>query len=450
MASTVGREPRRPGALVLGVAPHARRGGERPRRRAPTETVGHRGLHESGGVLGEPSTFGEVFEVWERLAVPHLGHRDPHQGRQLYDLGGRPGPRPRVDHRFELRAVQRAVRAAREALVAVPVVASDHRAEVEPLLPGGRLERDVAVSGGVQVGELRRTHRAERLARHLEPGHREERLAEHQRIEGGDVDQVADPLGAGPSQRGQRADGAVCAGGPVARLSPAEERRPVGGPALHVAAAESLAGEVGRRPVAPRPVEPERAEGHDHGARVVAMQRRRGEARVAGDRAPRRPDHDLGVGHQRAHQLDVAIDPGSRDHAVLRGREEPEARAVLPWRQLRPGLRPPAQRIALRFLDLRDIGAAVGEQLGAVRAGQTGGEIDDPRAHERPARPSFHPGTVGHRTPPRRGPAPSPPVRAGCGVPGMRCWGSVTLIALRRAGQGKRTAGDQSKGEVVT
>ena len=78
--------------MAFGVAPDARRGGERSRRRPASQAVRHRRLREPGRILGEPTPVDQVGEPRERRTVADLRHRDPQQRRQLDDLRGRCAP----------------------------------------------------------------------------------------------------------------------------------------------------------------------------------------------------------------------------------------------------------------------------------------------------------------------------------------------------------------------
>ena len=91
-------------------------------------------------------------------------------------------------------------------------------------------------------------------------------------------------------------------------------------------------------------------------------------------------------------QVDVDVGRRRGDHAVLRRRQEAEERAVVTRRERRAALDHPAQRVAVGVLDLHHVGAAVGEQLGAVRAREAARQVDDPGAGQRPG--IAHPGTV--------------------------------------------------------
>ena len=161
-------------------------------------------------------------------------------------------------------------------------------------------------------------------------------------------------------------------------------------------AAERLPGEVGGRAVAPRAVEPERAQRGDDDARPLAPEPPGGEARIVGDRGAGRPDDDLGVVEQRVDQADVGVGVRRRDHAVLRGRQEAEEGAVLTGWDRGAALRLAPERVAGVVLDLHHVGAAVGQQLGAVRTRQAAREVDHPGADQRPG--IAHPGDRNRRT----------------------------------------------------
>ena len=146
----------------------------------------------------------------------------------------------------------------------------------------------------------------------------------------------------GPPRR-QRAHRGVRAGDELAEVAARGERRPLGDAPRPGRSAPRLQGELGGRPAGPRPGRAERGDAHVHPPR----RRHSGRAVVGHD--------DLGV------KRGVAGPLGRRQELVQR-------------------TRPPApQRVPARRLDHHDIGAGVGQQLGAVRAGNAGGGIDDPQ-----------------------------------------------------------------------
>ena len=57
--------------------------------------------------------------------------------------------------------------------------------------------------------------------------------------------------------------------------------------------------------------------------------------------------------------------------------QEAEQRAIVAGRNVGARRRPPAQRITFRCFDFDDVGATVGQQLGAVRPGDARGEVDN-------------------------------------------------------------------------
>ena len=109
-------------------------------------------------------------------------------------------------------------------------------------------------------------------------------------------------------------------------------------------------------------------------------------------------------------QVDVDVGVRRRDHAVLRGRQEAEEGAVLTGRDRSTALRLASERVTGRVLDLHHVGAAVGQQLGAVRTREAAREVDHPGTDQRPG--IAHPGDRNRRTGARGRP---PPI--GCGLP---------------------------------
>jgi hypothetical protein len=66
-------------------------------------------------------------------------------------------------------------------------------------------------------------------------------------------------------------------------------------------------------------------------------------------------------------------DFGIGDHAVFRAGQKAEQGSIAAGCDGRAGGRPPPQRIPFWWLDFDDGGATVSKQLGAVRAGYSGG-----------------------------------------------------------------------------
>ena len=91
------------------------------------------------------------------------------------------------------------------------------------------------------------------------------------------------------------------------------------------------------------------------------------ESRAAG------PHHRVRAGKEPVDQVDVGL--RIDDDTVLGAGQKTEQRAVVT--DFRARCRPPPQWISFWRLDFDDLGAAVGQQLRAVGAGDTDGQIDD-------------------------------------------------------------------------
>ena len=111
--------------------------------------------------------------------------------------------------------------------------------------------------------------------------------------------------------------------------------------------------------------------------RMDAVDLVRREGAVLSDLRAAGPDHRVRACQQCADEFDAVIDVRFGHDAVLRTREKTEQRAVTVGRDLGARCRPPAQRITARRFDFDHRGAAVGEQLRAVGAGDSRGQVDD-------------------------------------------------------------------------
>ena len=137
--------------------------------------------------------------------------------------------------------------------------------------------------------------------------------------------------------------------------------------------------ELGGRPVAPRSVEPERRDRRDGQVRRGAGGSPPGaSAGCSASREPVRPHDRVGAAPAASSTRSrSAWSSGSTTTLCFDDDEEREQRAVVAGGDRGARRRPPAQRVALGRLDLDDVGAAVGEELGAVRAGDPGRQVDD-------------------------------------------------------------------------
>ena len=236
----------------------------------------------------------------------------------------------------------------------------DHHHEVGELLRAVRRERRVAVDARLDRRDLERAGRAA----HLRPA---EELGEDGRVgvhgEGHGVEQRhVDVIAVtGAPRREPRRDRAHCgigAGHPLADPAAGSDRRALGVAAAAGRAAPGLQRELGRGPVAPRAVLPERRDRHDHERGVAGAQRR--DVERAGRAAL---DDDVRTRAEVEHVVVARF----AEHDALRRVEELEQR---------PG-RPGAHGFTCRRLDLDDVGTRVSEQLRAVRTRDLRRDVDD-------------------------------------------------------------------------
>ena len=370
-----------------------RRRGTGPTERHPLEAPGRAGSHESVGPVDEAPPASEVLDGRGVGAVDDRGVGEPERGRQVEDLVDAAGGHPGVDLGGERGPVAQ-VRA-----VVGPILAPDHGAEVEPLLARARTQPDHAVGRRRHPGGRHEPLELDRTVEQVVEGHRVVGQRRRERLEHRHVDQLTGrPL----TERGEGADRGVQARHPLADLTTDRGGRPVGTPPGQSddASRPGLEGELGRRSSVPRTGEPERADRGDHQVGVgVAENVRIAQGRLRHPGTPRRPHDDVGVGEQPVEGRGVApVD----DRTALTRAEVGEERTVDPVCDRGTRGRPAPQRVALRRLDLDDIGPAVGEQLGAVGPGDPEGQVDDAQPIER-RRVRRAPG-LSHRRPARTGP----------------------------------------------
>ena len=110
---------------------------------------------------------------------------------------------------------------------------------------------------------------------------------------------------------------------------------------------------------------------------VIAM----GACAISG--GPFKQGYNVLKGIDRYIPVDVVIPGGIGDHTVFRARQEAEQCAVAAGLNGGARGRPVPQRITFRRLDFDHVGAAIGQQLGAVRARYSGGQINDRVAGQR-------------------------------------------------------------------
>ena len=236
---------------------------------------------------------------------------------------------------------------------------ADHRCEVEPLLAGHHRHADPAVLGRLDRRHLDRAREAGKphqggvqplVALHT---------ADHA-LEQGDVDVaggVAPPAGA---LFGHDRHRRVHAAGVLAHAAADRHRRGVREAAEAGRTAPALECELGGRTIGPRAVPSEVGDRH--------------ERRLWVDTRDRRPirlqcrRHDDGVGPpDKLVEGAIAGD----DRAALSRAQVVEQRAFAPHRN------------TVGRLDLDDVGAGVGQQLRAVRAGDALGQVEDSQIVDR-------------------------------------------------------------------
>ena len=315
----------------------------------------------SGGMFDEDAALDELLELLDRGTVQYRSHGDAQQAR-LFEHGGR-RPRPRVGPRHfpKLAAMLEARGGAHVAFVIAYLGVADEHGEVGELLRtvgreihptiGRRLDgRDLNPAG-------RRSHRwspatgGERREDGGEGDH-----ADGHAVENGHVDVATDAGVVGAPPRRQRPDGGVGPGQPLA--DPAS--RGEGGRVREAAAARGTAGrlqrEFGCGATHPGSRRPEQADGDDDLVGVGPTCRQDVEVR-AGDNDVRRPHDPFFV--------------STRYRSLGRVEEVEEAGDV----------GPPTVSGIDRF-DHHDIGAGIGQQLGAVGPGQTARQVGDAKVPE--------------------------------------------------------------------
>ena len=329
------------------------------------------GFVEAVTRVGDDRSAGlEVVGRRDRGAVAEGGVGDPPRAGDVEHLLGRVGGHPGRDLGPQVATV------GEQLPVLHPLGMVDDHAEVEPLLTGPDPDADQSVAGLLDSRSHDGSARAERSSHHVRVGHGVVGQRQGERLEDRHVHELARcPLVS--AERHHGADGRIRAGQPLADLSADEHRSPVRCTSTQPddRARPGLQGELGGGPFAPRTVQPERRDGRDGqmGRGTTDGVGRQG--RQLGQAGSPRPHDGVGAAQQIVHRCQVPV--GIGDHALLGRRQEREQRAVVTIGNGSPGGRPRPQRIALGRLDLDDLGAAVGQQLGAVGAGDPARQVDD-------------------------------------------------------------------------
>ena len=387
---------------MVGVLAEARGGLWWPQRR---------GRHAVGvGRLGEPvaridhERFAgdEVIQPFHVGTVGHRGVGDAERGGQVPDLIDGLLTNPRI----ELVGLLVGLLGDRQRRILVdPVIVTGHRTQVEPLLGSAATDVDQTVLGEGDAGHRQASRVAPGPAQHLVVADR----VVGQPEDGGLELRHIDELGAATQPGGQRRRAGVGAGEIVADLASDVDRCPVRGPAAQAddPTRPGLQREFGRGLVLPRPLEPERGDRGDRQVRVALPDHLGCEPAVAGHARPPGPDDGVRTRQQGVDERVVGIRLG--DHGAFRAGQEREQPTVGTVGDLGTRCRPAAQRVAFGWLDLDHLGATIGEQLRAVRAGDPAGQVDDDVAGKRRVRLRVHGGS----SPPWPGCACSTGIRAG-------------------------------------
>ena len=248
-----------------------------------------------------------------------------------------------------------------------------HRTQVEPLLSRAAPDVDQAVLGAGDTRHCQAPRVAPGSAQHLVVADR----IVGQPKDGSLQPRHIDELGAATHPGGHRRRAGVGAGEIIPDLTADEDRRSVRGPAAQAddPTRPGLQGEFGRSLVFPGPLEPERGDRGDRQVRVTLPDHLGHEPAVAGHARPRGPDDGIRPCQQCLDERTVSLRFG--DHGTFRAGQEREQRTVSAVGGLGTRGRPAAQRVASGWLDLDHLGATVGEQFRAVRAGDPAGHVDD-------------------------------------------------------------------------
>ena len=334
--------------------------------------------------------------------VGHGGVGDAEGGRQVADLVNGLLAHPRV----EFLGLLVGLLGDRQRRVLVdPVVVSGHRTQVEPLLGSAATDVDETVLGAGDAGNRQTTRVAPGPAQHLVVTDR----VVGQPEDGGLQLRHVDELGATTQPGGHRRRAGVRAGEILADLTADVDRRSVRSPAAQAddPTRPGLQREFGRGLAFPGPLEPERGDRGDRQVRVALPDHLGCEPAAAGHAGPWGPDGGVRPSQQGIDERIVGVRRG--DHGAFRAGQEREQRTVGAVGDLGTRGRPAAQRVAFGWLYLDHLGATVGEQFRAVRAGDPAGHVDDDVAAEGWIRLWGHRGS----SPPWPGCACSTGIRAG-------------------------------------
>ncbi len=288
-----------------------------------------------------------------------------------------------MDHGVHLRRPPHALVPAGERRVVDQVGTLDQHQEVAPLLRRDGAEADPAVARRLDGRDLDRARERPGMSREALPHHRVRRHGERHHLEEREVDVLAAAVASRAVPDGERDRRRVRAAEPFPEPAAGGEGRPIRRAARRGRAAPRLERELGRRPPAPRPAATEGRDGDERDAGVPRPHRLRIE-----------PDASIAPGPRLSTTMSAPV-ASSRTRSRPAG--EPRSTAALRLEVLRkrnstpsssrPAAVPTRSSAAADrragLLDLEHVGAGVGQQLGAVRPGDLGRQVEDADAGER-------------------------------------------------------------------
>jgi len=296
---------------------------------------------------------------------------------------GRSRTKGRFDERHQHVAVEDPVAVGREPEIALPLGVLDRSAEERPELLGEDRDDQVAVPRlERRVGHDRRVPRAERL-RHAtvrpevlcDVGEQRDLTVEQRQI---DVGALARALT--PKQRASDRERAEHAAGEIGHRQAHTDRPSAGLAGDGHRAAHRLEREVERRPVTIWPVLSVGRDGADDDPLVQRPELRVGQAEPLHDARPEVLPDDVRLPHEIVEHLAAAVARQIERERLLVTVDRQEVRRLAVGQERRP--HDPHRVAAVGVLDLDDLGAQVGEQHRAVRAGQHPGKVQHANAFE--------------------------------------------------------------------
>jgi hypothetical protein len=370
------RARRGPGFDPTGVLPDP--GSRRPQgTTVAVNPIRGTGLYEGAVRVGHEDAAGSKVILFEHAAaVADRRHRNPELAGPGNDLFGGVLAGPGPDQLVPFGHPGLAPGYRRQLFVGQQVRAFDEPEECLVLRPRVGVEAHPTVGRGLDRGNLDgpmgRPGRLTAEAMHqVGVGVTGDGQAFVQRK----VDHLPVPAPARAMDRGQGGHRGEGPADPIGDAAPRLNRWLAGQPALAERAALGLQRELGPGPEGVGTTGPERGDGEDDEARKPARHARgHARRRDAAGIGPWRFDNQVGAIEEGGYLFVFR----SADHGAL-GRVQKPEEGPIPSVELRPGGRPRTQGIAPWRLDLDHVGAGIGEELGAVGAGDPGGEIDDPQ-----------------------------------------------------------------------